>query len=127
MYSRRKFLFQISSSAALMPVSPILEGFSEMKDRSYDGPVLRVALLGIGSYATRVANAMQSCSQAKLVGAISGSPQKLKDWQSKFNITEKNCYSYCTFDQIKNNADIDAVYVITPNTRHRPFVLRAAN
>ncbi|HEV8514782.1 MAG TPA: Gfo/Idh/MocA family oxidoreductase [Cyclobacteriaceae bacterium] len=126
MYSRRKFLLQISSSAALMSALPITKGFSEMIDRHYEGPVLRVALLGLGSYATRVANAMQSCTRAKLVGAVSGTPQKLKDWQSKFNIPEKNCYSYDTFDQIKNNPDIDAVYVITPNSLHRPFVLRTA-
>ena len=127
MYSRRKFLLQISSSAALMSAFPITKSFSEVMSNSYDGPVLRVALLGLGSYATRVANAMQSCTRAKLVGAVSGTPQKLKDWQSKFNIPEKNCYSYDTFDQIKNNPDIDAVYVITPNSLHRPFALRAAS
>ena len=126
MYSRRKFLFQISSSAAILSGLPITRGFSELMNKPYDGPVLRVALLGLGSYATRVADAMQSCTRAKLVGAVSGTPQKLKDWQSKFNIPEKNCYSYDTFDQIKNNADIDAVYVITPNSLHRPFVLRTA-
>jgi predicted dehydrogenase len=126
MNSRRKFLFQISSSAVLMSALPITKGFSETINPPYEGPVLRVALLGLGSYATRVANAMQNCSRAKLVGAISGTPQKLKDWQSKFSIPEKNCYSYETFDQIKNNSDIDAVYVITPNSLHHPFVLRAA-
>ena len=126
MYSRRKFLHQVSASA-LMVGMPMANGFAEMLGTPYEGPVLRVALLGLGSYATRVANAMQSCTMAKLVGAISGTPEKLKDWQTKYNIPEKNCYSYDTFDQIKNNPDIDAVYVITPNSLHRPFVLRTAS
>ncbi|MEP7269592.1 MAG: Gfo/Idh/MocA family oxidoreductase, partial [Saprospiraceae bacterium] len=62
----------------------------------------------------------------KLVGAISGTPSKLTAWQSKYGIPEKNCYNYTTLDQIKNNPDIDAVYVITPNSLHKPFTLRVA-
>ena len=127
MNSRRKFLHQVSASAIIMSGLPVTTGFAEMLDTPYEGPVLKVALLGLGSYATRVANAMQECTKAKLVGAISGTPAKLKDWQSKFNIPEKNCYSYTTFDQIKNNPDIDAVYVITPNSLHRQYAIRAAS
>ncbi len=126
MYSRRKFLHQVSASALMMSGLPIPNGFAKMLSTSSDAPVLRVALLGLGSYAIRVADAMQGCSKAKLVGAISGTPQKLKDWQTKYNLPEKNCYSYDTFDQIKNNPGIDAVYVITPNSLHRQFVVRTA-
>jgi predicted dehydrogenase len=60
------------------------------------------------------------------VGVISGTPSKVKDWQAKFNIPEKNCYNYENFDAIKNNPDIDAVYVITPNALHKDQVIRVA-
>lgn len=92
----------------------------------YQGPVLRVAIMGLGGYGTIVADAMQSCKMAKLVGVISGTPAKIKDWQGKYNIPEKNCYSYENFDLIKNNADIDAIYVITPNGLHHDHVIRVA-
>jgi predicted dehydrogenase len=69
---------------------------------------------------------MQSCKRAKLVGVISGTPSKIKDWQGRYNIPEKNCYNYQNFDAIKNNADIDAVYVITPNGLHHDEVIRVA-
>lgn len=88
--------------------------------------MLRVAILGLGDYATRVANAMRTCQKAKLVGAISGTPAKLPVWQSRYNIPPRNCYNYQTLDQIKDNPDIDAVYVITPNATHKDFVIRAA-
>lgn len=101
-------------------------GCNNRSTDNHQGPVLRVALLGLGSYATRVADAMQSCTKAKLVGAISGTPSKLKDWQRKYGIPEKNCYNYENFDAIKNNADIDAVYVITPNAQHHDQVIRVA-
>jgi predicted dehydrogenase len=63
---------------------------------------------------------------AKLTGVISGTPSKIKDWQSKYNIPEKNCYNYENFDAIKNNPDIDAVYIITPNGLHREQAIRVA-
>ena len=59
-------------------------------------------------------------------GVISGTPSKIKDWQSKYNIPEKNCYNYENFDTIKNNKDIDGVYIITHNTLYHPQCLRQA-
>lgn len=123
MNSRRDFLQKIAAASVVVPFMPKT---AEASPEKYQGPILRVAILGLGSYGTRVADAMQSCKKAKLVGAISGTPSKLKDWQSKYNIPEKNCYSYQNFDQIKNNPDIDAVYVITPNSTHKDFVIRTA-
>jgi predicted dehydrogenase len=57
---------------------------------------------------------------------ISGTPSKVTDWQSKYGIPDKNCYNYENFDQIKDNPDIDAVYVITPNALHKDQVIRVA-
>ena len=127
MNSRRDFLQKITASAIAFQLPHfVLAGCNETNTQQYDGPVLRVAIMGLGSYGNRVAEAMQSCKKAKLVGVISGTPSKIKDWQSKYDIPEKNCYNYDTFDAIKNNPDIDAVYVITPNALHKDQVIRVA-
>lgn len=126
MYSRRKFLRKVTASAAVLSALPVVNSWAKDLIAVPQGRVLRVALMGLGSYATRVAEAMKDCKRAKLVGAISGTPQKLKDWQSRYQIPEKNCYNYDNFDEIKNNPDIDAVYVITPNALHHPQVIRLA-
>jgi predicted dehydrogenase len=130
MHSRRDFLQKMTSSFIGVSLIPqwtrALPAALPLACRPYDGPVLRVAILGLGSYGTRVAEAMHSCTRARLAGVISGTPAKIKAWQSKYGIPEKNCYNYGNFDQIKNNPDIDAVYVITPNATHRDFVIRAA-
>jgi predicted dehydrogenase len=128
MKSRRRFLQQISATAFTLPfLSPdSIAATSRKFEEPYQGPVLRVAILGLGGYGTRVADAMQSCKKAKLVGAISGTPSKLTAWQKKYNIPEKNCYNYQNYDDIKNNPDIDAVYVITPNSLHKEQVIRVA-
>ncbi len=88
--------------------------------------MLRVAIMGLGSYGTRVAEAMRDCKRAKLTGVISGTPSKVKDWQKKYDIPEKNCYNYENFDAIRNNPDIDAVYIITPNALHKEEAIRVA-
>lgn len=128
MNSRRKFLQTITASAIALPVLRQFDTDSknQLSSTPYDGPMLRVAIMGLGSYGSRVADAMQTCTMAKLTGVISGTPSKIKDWQSKFGIPEKNCYNYENFDAIKNNPDIDAVYIITPNGLHREQAIRVA-
>lgn len=128
MNSRRDFLQKISTSAFSLPFLPSLSlaNPKQAKEEPYQGPVLRVAICGLGSYGTRVADAMQSCKMAKLTGVISGTPSKVKAWQEKYNIPEKNCYNYENFDKIKDNKDIDAVYIITPNALHKPQAIRVA-
>ena len=127
MNSRRDFLQKVAPFIALPLLPPdSFAGIKNFYTKQYDGPVLRVAIMGLGSYGNRVAEAMQSCTKAKLVGVISGTPSKITAWQSKYNIPDKNCYNYENFDNIKNNPDIDAVYVITPNALHHNQVIRVA-
>jgi len=128
MNSRRDFLQKLGISAVALQLAPALTwaNTKNITEEVYDGPVLRVAIMGLGSYGTRVAEAMKACTKAKLVGVISGTPSKITDWQSRYGIPAKNCYNYENFDDIKNNPDIDAVYVITPNALHRDEVKRVA-
>ena len=125
MKTRRSFIQQVSLTAASLPVLNILNAAC-MNTTNNDEKTLRVAIMGLGSYGTRVAEAMKDCKRAKLVGVISGTPSKITDWRKKYNIPEKNCYNYENFDAIKNNPDIDAVYVITPNALHHDEVIRVA-
>lgn len=127
MNSRRSFLHKLAVSTAAIPffyTDNSLKPLYDSQDRQ--GQVLNVALMGLGGYATRVAEAMQDCQYAKVVGLISGTPEKIVKWRAKYDISEKNCYNYENFDKIKDNPDIDAVYVITPNALHHDQVIRVA-
>ena len=126
MKTRREFLQTCSAPLLSLPILSRELVACNTSSASYEGPVLRVALMGLGGYASRVAEAMKDCTRAKLVGLVSGTPSKLADWRAKYNIPEKNCYNYENFDNIKNNPDIDAVYVITPNGLHKDGVIRTA-
>lgn len=128
MNSRRAFLGQLTASALALPVLPssYAEQHALSRTASAQEPVLRVAIMGLGSYGTRVAEAMKDCKRAKLTGAISGTPSKLKAWQAKYGIPAKNCYDYENYDAIRNNPDIDVVYLTTPNALHKEGALRVA-
>jgi len=128
MNTRRDFLQKMGASALMLQLSSLstFANYSEKKNQPYQGKVLRVAIMGLGGYGTRVAEAMKACTKAKLVGVISGTPSKITDWQLKYDIPAQNCYNYENFDEVKNNPDIDAIYVITPNALHHDQVIRVA-
>ncbi|GAA5225052.1 Gfo/Idh/MocA family oxidoreductase [Membranihabitans marinus] len=88
---------------------------------------LGIAILGLGGYGGgQVAPALLETKYCYLAGIVTGSPEKIPEWQEKYNIPDKNVYNYDNFDSIADNSDIDIVYVVTPNALHMPFVLRAA-
>ena len=126
MESRRSFLQKLTVSSLALPITYHTPSLLAQSEPKFQGRSLRVAIMGLGSYGTRVAKAMKTCTRAKLTGVISGTPSKISAWQQEYNIPEKNCYNYENFDAIKDNPDIDAVYVITPNALHKDQVIRVA-
>jgi predicted dehydrogenase len=122
MNSRRDFLRQMGGSALAAPLlSQLPTSAHTPADRQ-----LRVALVGLGSYAARVARAMKDCKLAKLVGGVTGTPEKVEKWIAEHGLEKANFYNYQNYDDLKNNPNIDAVYVCLPNAMHHEFVIRAA-
>jgi predicted dehydrogenase len=88
---------------------------------------LGVALVGLGEYAgEELAPALKATNHCELVAIISDEPKKMEEWRKRYGLNEKCCYTYDQFDDIKNNAKIDIVYVVVPNTMHEEYVIRAA-
>lgn len=88
---------------------------------------LGIALVGLGNYAGgQLAPALKETKHCYLAGIVTGTPDKAKDWKKKYDIPDKNIYNYDNFDTIKDNPDIDIVYVVLPNALHADYVVRAA-
>ena len=89
---------------------------------------LGYALVGLGSLSEhQIAPALASkTTQSKLTGLVSGHPDKAKAWAQKYGVPEANIYDYQNFDRIKDNPDIDVVYIVLPNSMHAEFTIRAA-
>ncbi len=118
-FSRRHFL-QLGAAAA---ASPILTAGARPDPLKR----LNIALLGLGEYAAKqLAPAIKLTGNARLAGIVTGSPEKIPQWQRDHQIPEGNIYSYENFDTIRDNKDIDVVYVVTPTGLHPEFAIRAA-
>lgn len=88
---------------------------------------LGIALVGLGSYSTfQLAPALENTEHCYLAGIVTGTPTKEKVWAKKYKIPKQNIYNYSNFDAIKENKDIDVVYVVLPNAMHAEFSIRAA-
>ena len=88
---------------------------------------LGVALVGLGNYATnQLAPALMEAEQCYLNGIITGTNEKEKIWQDKYNIPVENTYNYENYDAIVDNKDIDIIYIVLPNSMHAEYTIRAA-
>jgi len=123
--NRRTFISQVSAAAVVTGLSSF--PFISRANSSKDGKKLGIALIGLGSYAVgQLMPALEKTEYVKLVGLVTGTPDKAKKYGEKYNIPEKNIYNYQNFDSIASNPDIDVVYVVLPNSMHKEFTLRAA-
>ena len=134
--SRRRFLRQTSQATAGLMLAPQLIGCASSGNtdtaKAAQASIgtsrkIGVALLGLGGYAKgQIAPALQLTSHCELRGLITGSPEKLPEWQRKYGVADEHCYTYDTMDDIADDPAIDVVYVITPTATHKDFTLRAA-
>ena len=122
MNSRRSFL---KNSGLLLAASSFpLSSFSTPRTKEKLG----VALVGLGYYSRDLlAPALQLTTHCELKGIVTGSPEKIPVWQSKYGIEDKNVYNYENMHQIADNEDIDVVYIVLPNALHMKYSVIAAN
>ena len=93
-----------------------------------DSKKIGVALLGLGGYSQGLlAPALELTEHCELRGIITGSPEKIPQWQQRYNIADKNVYSYENMHELANNPDIDVVYVVVPTSLHMKYCEIAAN
>jgi predicted dehydrogenase len=127
--SRRSFLQNLGigagTTAAAMTL-PNFVNFSIPDSIRFEGKKLNMAICGLGRYADILANGLEAAQYCQVAGIVTGTATKAEKWKKRFNIRQKNIYNYQNFDEIKNNKDIDLVYVVLPNSMHKDFVIRAA-
>ncbi len=84
------------------------------------------AILGLGGYAlNQIMPRMKLSKLSKPVALISGSPDKAKRVAGEYGIAENKIYNYENLESIKDNPEIEVVYVITPPGTHAEFTIRA--
>jgi predicted dehydrogenase len=85
------------------------------------------AIVGLGRLALEeILPAFSRSMKAKPVALVSGSPDKLKTVAAQYGIKSDACYTYETFDAIRDNPEVKIVYIVLPNAMHRLYCERAA-
>lgn len=119
--SRRTFLKRTGSALAISAIGFPNIIIPQSKEK------LGVALVGLGSYSTgRLAPGLQQTEHCELRGIVTGSPEKIPEWQEQYNIPDSNVYNYENMHEIAHNNDIDIVYVVVPTGLHAKYSIIAA-
>ena len=130
--SRRRFLYNLGLAGLSIPLISSTrtcnddESKQKPMQKNKDGK-LGIALVGLGGYAGgQLAPALQETEHCYLAGIVTGTPSKIPIWKEKYNIPDKNIYNYENYDSIKDNPDIDIIYVVLPNSMHAEYTIRGA-
>jgi predicted dehydrogenase len=88
---------------------------------------LGYAVVGLGGYGLGVIiPQFKNCQNSRLVALVSGDADKARRVAAEYGVPEKNLYNYQNFDSIRDNPDIDIVYVCLPVSMHAEYTIRAA-
>ncbi len=123
--SRRRFLKQASAGLVATPALAGVAAAQRVPDPP--GRKLGYAVVGLGSLAiNQILPAFARCEKSKVTALVSGHPDKAKKLALRYGVAESSIYNYETYDRLKDNPDVDIVYVVLPNSMHAEYTIRAA-
>jgi predicted dehydrogenase len=131
--TRRTFIQSTAAGVAAAAVARTSFAQAQPQDNAVtagaqSGKQVRFAIMGLGELGLRqIIPAFKDTKIAKLTALVSGHPDKAKKTAEENGVDPKNIYNYDNFDKIKDNDQVDVVYVVLPNNMHSEFVVRAAN
>src|SRR5438874_3142132 len=89
------------------------------------GQKLGWAIVGLGSLAiNEILPAFAKCEKSKVVAFVSGHPDKANKLALRYNVNPKNIYNYQNYDTLKDNPEVDIIYIVLPNSMHAEYTVR---
>ena len=89
------------------------------------GKKLGWAIVGLGNLAiNQILPAFATCEKSQVVAFVSGHPDKAHKLGLRYGVSSKNIYNYQNYDSIKDNPDVDVVYIVLPNGMHAEYTVR---
>jgi predicted dehydrogenase len=88
---------------------------------------LGFAPVGLGTISDIFMSACATTQTAKTTGLVTGHPaEKGPKYSALYNVPQGSIYTYETYDKIRDDKAIDAVYIGLPNSMHCEYTVRAA-
>ena len=89
------------------------------------GKKLGWAVVGLGNLAIhQILPAFAQCEKSKVVALVSGHPDKANKLALRYDVNPKNIYNYENYDSIKDNPEVDVIYIVLPNGMHAEYTVR---
>ncbi|NRD57985.1 gfo/Idh/MocA family oxidoreductase [Corallococcus sp. AB030] len=85
------------------------------------------AVVGLGHLSLEeILPAFGQMKRGRVVALVSGDRAKAQAIAKQYGVPDKGLYDYKSFDQLKDNPEVQAVYIVLPNSMHAEFTVRAA-
>jgi predicted dehydrogenase len=128
--SRRKFLKNAGSSAAIAGLTEHLAPSSfaqQLQVPDPPGKKLGWAIVGLGRLSiNQILPAFAKCEKSKVVAFVTGSREKGEKLAARYGVNPKHIYNYQNYDSLRDNPEVDIVYIVLPNGMHAEYTIRAA-
>jgi predicted dehydrogenase len=125
--TRRGFISRVGQGvlAASIPGALLKPALAQLKVPDPPGKKLGWAVVGLGSLSiNQILPAFATCEKSKVVAFVSGHPDKASKLALRYGVEPKNIYNYENYDSIKNNPEVDVIYVVLPNGMHAEYTVR---
>ncbi|QIP12556.1 Gfo/Idh/MocA family oxidoreductase [Spirosoma aureum] len=85
------------------------------------------ALVGLGHLTlNQILPAFGACKKSKVVALVSGSPEKMQKVAAQYGVRKESCYNYADYDKLRENKEVQAIYIVLPNGMHAEYTIRGA-
>ncbi|MGB7466404.1 MAG: Gfo/Idh/MocA family oxidoreductase [Candidatus Acidiferrum sp.] len=89
------------------------------------GKKMGYAIVGLGMLSiNEILPAFAKCEKSKPVAFVSGHPDKANKLALRYGINPKNIYNYENYGTIKDNPEVDIIYIVLPNFMHAEYTIR---
>jgi predicted dehydrogenase len=128
--SRRNFLKKTGSGAAVAGLSSSVATSSfaqQLRVPDPPGKKLGWAIVGLGRLSiNQILPAFAKCEGSKVVAFVTGSREKGEKLAARYGVNPKNIYNYQNYEALRDNPEVDVVYIVLPNSMHAEYTIRAA-
>jgi len=126
--TRRGFLARVGGGLVAANVAGSLAGSAfpaQLVVPDPPGKKLGWAIVGLGSLAiNQILPAFAKCEKSRVVALVSGHPDKANKLALRYGVNAKNIYNYQNYDSIRDNAEVDVIYIVLPNGMHAEYTVR---
>ncbi len=84
-------------------------------------------MVGLGHLALQeILPAFGEARHVRVTALVSGEAAKARAVAAQYGVPEKSLYDYKSFDGLRDNPEVDVVYIVLPNAMHAEYTVRAA-